>query len=117
MKKLGTAVILCMWLLFSLSCSSTPSGTMSIGDIQSKGTEKLGQNVVVVGLAETGSVMSSFRMFRVYDGGDFLWVVFPESVVMPPQGAKVRVTGLVQQKEFTGIGKTLYIDATKVMME
>jgi hypothetical protein len=36
---------------------------------------------------------------------------------MPPQGAKVRVTGLVQQKEFTGIGKTLYIDATKVMME
>jgi len=117
MKKLDTAVFLCIWLLFSLCCSSTPSGTIPIRDLQNKGMEKLGQNVVAVGLAETRSHMSSFRMFKIYDGGNSLWVVLPEDAEMPPQGVKVRVTGALQQKEFSGLGKTICIEATKVMME
>jgi len=117
MKKIITAVILCMWLLFFLGCSSIPSGTVPIGDLQSKGTERIGQNVVVVGLAETRTAMSSFRMFKVYQGGNFLWVLLPEGTEMPPQGVNVRVSGPLQEKEFTVIGKTVYIEATSVRME
>jgi hypothetical protein len=117
MKRLVTAVILSTLLLTFLGCSSTPPGTTSVGDVVKKATELIGQNVVVVGLSETRTSMTSFRMFKIYDGGNFLWVVLPEGTEMPPQGLKVRVTGLLQQKEFTVIGKTIYIEATKVAME
>lgn len=100
-----------------LGCSSTPPGTVPIGELQSKGAERLGQNVVVVGLAETRTSMSSFKMLKVYDGGNFLWVVLPEGTEMPPQGVRIRASGVLQQKEFTVIGKTIYIEANKVEME
>jgi hypothetical protein len=117
MKKLSAAVFLCLWLLFSLGCSSTPPGTVPLADLLSQGTERLGQNVVVVGMAETKTPLTSFMMFKLYDDGKSIWVLLPESVPMPPQGISVRVSGALQQKEFTVIGKTIYIDATKVAME
>ena len=44
-------------------------------------------------------------------------IVFPEGTEEPPQGIDVRVTGILQQKEFTIIGEVFYILATKVEME
>ena len=117
MKKLGTAVFLGMWLLFFLGCSSTPSGTVPIGELQSKGAERVGQNVVVVGTTETKTAMSSFRMFKLFDGMKSIWVSIPESMSMPVQGMTVRISGTVQQKEFTVIGKTICIEATKLEYE
>jgi hypothetical protein len=117
MKRFGAATILCMLIFVFLGCSSTPPGTVSIGDVQKKGAEQLGQNIVVVGTAETRTSMTSFRLFKIYDGGNFLWVALPEGSEMPPQGLKVRASGALQQKEFTVIGKTIYIEATKVSME
>jgi hypothetical protein len=90
---------------------------MSIKDILANPAAKLGQEVVVVGIAETRTSMSSFKMFKLYQGGDNLWVTLPESTEEPPQGIKVRVTGPLQEKEFTIIGKVFYIEATKVAME
>jgi len=116
MKKLSMAV-LGLWLLVSLSCSSAPPGTISIGDIQKNAAERLGQNVVVVGMADTRTPLSSFRMFKLYDGSKYLWVTLPESAEEPPQGISVRVSGTLQQKEFNIIGKVYYIESTKVAME
>jgi hypothetical protein len=117
MKKLCAAVFLVLWLLISLGCSSTPSGTISIGDIQKNTAERLGQNVVVVGMADTRTPLSSFRMFKLYDGSKFLWVKLPEGAEEPPQGIDVRVTGPLREGEFNIIGKVFYIDSTKVAME
>ena len=117
MKKLSPAVLLGAWLLVSLGCSSTPPGTISIGDIQKNAQERLGQNVVVVGMADTRTPLSSFRMFKLYDGSRYIWVKRSESVEEPPQGINVRVFGTLQQKEFNVIGKVFYIDSNKVAME
>jgi hypothetical protein len=116
MKKLSMAV-LGLWLLFSFGCSSTPPGTISIGDIQKNVAERIGQNVVVVGMADTRTPLSSFRMFKLYDGNQYLWVTLPQSAEEPPQGISVRVSGTLQQKEFNIIGKVYYIESTKVAME
>ena len=117
MKKIFAAVLLGLLLLISISCSSTPAGTDKLKDIANNPAEKLNKNVVVVGLAETKTPLSSLRMFKIYDGGDFLWVKYPDTVEEPPQGLNVRVFGTIQQGQFNLIGKVYYIDATKVAME
>ncbi len=118
MKKLCVAVFLGACLVIILSCSSTPPGTLAIDDISAREAELLGQNVVVVGTAEIRTNMSTFNMFKVYQGGDFIWVTFPDTVTMPPQGLDIRVTGTLGKKKFTAIpDEQLYIDATSVDME
>jgi hypothetical protein len=117
MKKICTAVLLGLWLLFSIGCSSTPSGTEKIANLLKDPESILGKEVVCVGLAETKTSLSSFRMFKLFDGGSFIWVKFPESVEEPPQGYKVRVHGMLLQGEFNIIGKTYYIEANKISME
>ncbi len=117
MKKVSTAVILGLWLLLSLGCSSTPPGTISISDIEKNAVERIGQNVVVVGMADTRTPLSSFKMFKLYNGSKFLWATIPEGAEEPPQGVQVRVTGTLQQKEFNVIGKVVYIESTKIAME
>ena len=117
MKKLITAAFLGLWLLSSLACSSIPSGTVSIKDALANPEDKLGTEMVLVGMAETKTEMSSFGMFKLYQDNDYIWVTLPEGTEEPPQGIKVRVTGLLQQKEFTLIGEVYYILATKVEME
>lgn len=117
MKKICTAVLLGTWLLFGIGCSSTPSGTEKIANLLKDPESILGKEVVSVGLAETKTPLSSFRMFKLYDGGNFIWVKFPESVEEPPQGYKVRVYGMLLQGEFTTIGKVYYLEASKIAME
>jgi hypothetical protein len=117
MKKIFNAVFLGLLLLFFIGCSSTPPGTDKIADLNKKGADKIGSNVVVVGIAETKTPLGSFKMFKIYDGGDFVWVKYPDTVEEPPQGIKVRVFGSWQKGDFTIIGKVYYIDATKVAME
>jgi hypothetical protein len=117
MKKIFTVVFLGLWLLFSIGCSSVPSGTEKIADLQKNGASKIGSNVVAVGLAETKTPLSSFKMFKLYDGGDHIWVKYPDTAEEPPQGIKVRVFGSLQKGDFDLIGKVFYIDATKVAME
>ncbi|MBN2241718.1 MAG: hypothetical protein JW793_03435 [Acidobacteria bacterium] len=118
MKKLCMVVSLIVCLLGTLNCSSTPPGTLAIDDVNAREGELLGQNVVVVGTAEIKTNMSTFNMFKVYQGGDFIWVAFdPDAVTMPPQGLDVRVTGTLGKKKFTAIGEQLYIDAASVAME
>jgi hypothetical protein len=118
MKKLCVAVFLSSWLLVTLGCSSIPTGTLAIDDINAREAELLGREVVVVGTAEIKTNMSTFDMFKVYQGGDFIWVAFnPDFVTMPPQGLDVRATGTLGKKTFTAIGEQLYIEATSVAME
>jgi hypothetical protein len=117
MKKLFTAAFLGLWLLFSLGCSSVPSGTMTIKDVLASPEDQLGAEAVLVGMAETRTEMSTFEMFKLYQGNDFIWVTLPEGTEEPPQGIDVRVSGILQQKEFTIIGEVYYILATKVEME
>jgi hypothetical protein len=117
MNKFCTAVFLGLWLLFSIGCSSIPAGTMAIKDILANPAQKLGQEVVAVGIAETRTSMTSFKMFKLYQSSDSIWVTLPAETEEPPQGIKVRVTGPLQEKEFTIIGKVFYIEATKVAME
>ena len=115
MKKLCTAAVLGLWILFSIGCSSTPPGTVSVDDVQKP--DHVGQNVVVVGMAETKTSMSSFRMFQLFNGQKSLWVELPPSTEMPPQGVNVRVSGTLQQKDYSVIGKVYCIQASKVAME
>jgi hypothetical protein len=117
MKKLFAAVSLGVWLLFSIGCSSTPAGTEKVADLLKDPESILGKEVVSVGLAETKTSLSSFRMFKLFDGGSFIWVKYPGTVEEPPQGIKVRVYGNLLQGEFNIIGKIYYIEASKVAME
>ena len=117
MKKICTAVLLGLSLLLLIGCSSTPAGTEKIRDLLKDPESILGKEVVSVGLAETKTPLSSFRMFKLYDRGDFIWIKFPETVEEPPQGIKVRVYGNLLQGEFNIIGKVYYIEANKVAME
>ena len=115
MKKLCTGAILGLWLLFAIGCSSTPSGTISVSDAQKP--ERVGQNVVVVGMAETKTSMSTFRMFQLFNGQKAIWVELEPSTEMPPQGVDVRVSGTLQQKNYNVIGKVYCIQDAKVKME
>jgi hypothetical protein len=117
MKKFITTAFLGLWLLSSLGCSSIPSGTVAIKDLLADPEEQLGVEVVLVWTAEIRTEMSTFGMFKLYQGNDFVWVTLPEDTEEPPQGIKVRVSGILQQKEFTIIGEVYYLMATKVAME
>jgi hypothetical protein len=116
MKNIFAAIFLFCLLLFLLACSSN-SGTDSIGDIQNHAASRLGQSVVVVGMAETKTPMSGFKMFKLYDGSKFIWVLRDPSTEEPPQGYRIRVSGKLQQNEFNVIGKVYYIEANKISME
>lgn len=117
MKKLSTAVLLGLWLLISLGCSSTPSGTIAVEDLKKNMAEKIGQNVVVVAPTDVRTELSSFKMFKLYEGNSYVWASIPDGAEEPPQGYKVRVTGVVQQKEFPAVGKIYFIESTSVIME
>jgi hypothetical protein len=118
MKKLSAAVLLGLWLLISLGCSSTPSGTVSVKDLQKNIGQQVGQNVIVVGIADTRTPLSSFKMFKIYKGTDFIWASLPEGTGEPPQGVTVRATGVVKEKEFQGgIGKLFFVESTTVSLE
>ena len=118
MKTLCLAAFLTVCLLGAMGCSSTPSGTVSVADVIKNEKELLGKNVVVVGLAETQTTMSAFNMFKVYNKGENIWVTFPETASMPPQGMKVRVDGTLKRQKFTAIPEEqLYIEAIKFSLE
>jgi hypothetical protein len=120
MRKLFIVVFLGFWLLLLCSCSSTPSGTISIEEIQKTAASKLGQSVVVVGKVETRTSLSSMgqRMFKLYKGDQSVWVQAPENEELPPQGYAERVTGTIQEKEFSAaVGKIYYIQATSIKIE
>jgi hypothetical protein len=117
MKKICAAACISLLMMLLAGCSSIPSGTDRIVEIQKNGVSRLGQNVIVVGMAETKTGMSSFKLFKVYQDNNNIWVALPEGGNEPPQGVNVRVTGPLQQKEFNVIGKVLYIQADKVKME
>jgi hypothetical protein len=117
MKKILTAVFLGLWLLLSIGCSSIPSGTDKIEDLNKNAASMIGKNVVVVGLSETKTSLSSFRMFKISQGSNWFWVKYPEGAEEPPQGIKVRVYGAIQESQFNIIGKAFFIQATKVAME
>jgi len=117
MKKFFTTAFLGLWLLSSLGCSSIPEGTVSIRDLMANPEEQLGLEIELVGMAEIRTQMSSFSMFKLYQDNDSVWVLLPEDTEEPPQGIKVRVSGILQQKEFTVIGEVYYMLATKVAME
>jgi predicted metal-dependent enzyme (double-stranded beta helix superfamily) len=118
MKKLGAAIFLA-WLLCSFGCSSTPSGTNDIKELLTNGASYLGQKVIVVGLAETQTGHSTEGLFRVVNtaSNKNIWIHRSEEVDEPPQGEKVRVEGVLQQKEFSLIGKVFCVEATKISME
>jgi hypothetical protein len=117
MRKLIPAVILCICILLTFGCSSTPSGTVSVKEILQNGAAKVGQNVVVVGTAEMKHPLSAFHMFRLYNKDQNIWVQVPKTDDDPAQGMEVRVTGMVQKKTFQLIGDVIYIEATKVAVE
>ena len=117
MKKFFTAVFLGLWLLLSIGCSSIPSGTEKIEDLKKNAASMLGKNVVCVGLSETKTSLSSFRMFKISQGNNWFWVKYPEGAEEPPQGTTVRVFGVIQESQFNVIGKAFFIQATKVAME
>jgi hypothetical protein len=117
MKKIFTAVLLGLWLLFSIGCSSIPSGTEKIENLNKNAASMIGKTVVCVGLSETKTSLSSFRMFKISQGSNWFWVKYPQAGEEPPQGTKVRVSGVIQESQFNIIGKAYFIQATKVAME
>ena len=118
MKRTSAAVFLIFCLLISIGCSSTPSGTIAIGDIQKDGAKYLGKNVVVVGAADIrGSAPFAPQMFKLTNKDGSVWVSRPESAYSPDQERQVRVTGTLQQKKLNIFGEVYCIDATKIEVE
>lgn len=117
MKTLCAATFVGVMLLLLSGCSSTPEGTIAIKEIVNNSAAMLGQDVVVVGMAETKTPLASFRMFKLFKGNDYVWSTIPEGTEEPPQAVKVRVTGKLLQKEFNIVGEVYYIEATQIRME
>ena len=119
MKKFSTAILLGLLLMVFSGCSSAPEGTVAIKDLQQNIDQRIGEEVVVVGTTDTGVAgMSSAKLFRLYRGNDAVFASVPEGTQEPPQGVRVRVTGVVAKKDFHGgIGERVYIEARSVRME
>jgi hypothetical protein len=119
MKKLYIAVVLCIGLMLVCGCTATPPDTVTVKDILEKGSELLGQHVVVFGRAETGTPMKDMRLFYVYKDFDKVWVELPKDALsMPPQAEKIRVEGTLKKKKFTAMpDEQMYIEATVVDLE
>lgn len=119
MKKLCVAVVLCIALLLVCGCSSTPPGTVSVKDILEKGSELLGQHVIVFGRAETNTPMKDLKLFYIYKDYDKVWVQLPpDALSMPPQAEKIKVEGTLKKKKFTAMPEEqIYIEATVVDLE
>lgn len=116
MKKFYVAVVLCVALLLVCGCSSTPPGTVRVKDIVEKGSELLGQHVIVFGRAETNTPMKDLKLFYVYEDFDKAWVQLPQdALAMPPQAEKIRVEGTLKKKKFMTLPEEqIYIEATVV---
>ena len=116
MKRFSAAGFLIVCLLISFGCSSTPSGTIAIGDLKKNAEKYLGQNVVVVGTADIKTERSP-DMIKMYTKFDYVWIARPESSYLPDQGRQIRVTGTFQKKLFNIIGEVYYIEAAKIEVE
>ena len=113
MKKIPTAILFGLLMTAFIGCSSVPEGTVAIKDLQKNIEQQIGQKVVVVGSVDTGVPgMSAVRLFRLYKGNDAVWVYIPEGEIAPPQGVRVRVSGVISKKDFSaGVGERVYIEA------
>ncbi|MDR1727225.1 MAG: hypothetical protein LBT74_04755 [Acidobacteriota bacterium] len=118
-KKFSTAVSLGLALMAFAGCSSTPEGTVPLGELAQGIEKQVGRTVVVVGTVDTGVPgMSAVKLFKLYKGTDYVWASFPEGGEEPPQSVKVRVTGVVAEQEFSGgVGKKVYVKSESVTME
>jgi len=117
MTKTCAAALISLLLLLSIGCSSIPEGTQKITELQKNGASMVGKEVVVVGMADNKSSMSSFKLFRLYQDNNYIWATIPEGKEEPPQGINVRVTGPLQHKKFDIIGEVYYVESTKLQME
>ena len=119
MKKFSIAILFGLLLITFTGCSSVPDGTVALKELQQTIEQQIGQKVVVIGSVDTSaSGMSLTRLFRLYKGGDAVWASIPEGNEAPPQGVRVRVTGVVAEKDFPGgVGKKVYIESQSISME
>ena len=119
MKRFIIAIPFGLLLMLLASCSSTPEGTVAIKNLQQTIEQQIGQKVVVIGSVDTSAGgISITRLFRLYKGNDAVWASIPEDAPIPPQGVRVRVTGVVSEKDFPGgIGRRVYIEAHSINME
>ena len=119
MKKISIAIPLGLLMMFFVGCSSAPDGTVAIKELQNTIEQRIGQEVVAVGAVDTNvGGMSMTGLFRLYRGNDSVWTSIPEGDPTPPQGVRVRVTGVVKAEEFpAGIGRIVHIEAKSIRME
>ena len=119
MKKFSIAVLFSLLLITFTGCSSAPDGAVAIKELQQTIEQRIGQKVVVVGSVDTSAGgMSITRLFRLYKGNDAVWASVPEGTPDPPQGVRVRVTGVVAEKDFpAGVGRRVYVESQSIMME
>ena len=119
MKKISIAIPLGLLLMFFAGCSSTPEGTVALKELQNTIEQRIGQEVAAVGAVDTKvSGMSITGLFRLYRGNDAVWSSIPEGEPAPPQGVRVRVTGVVKEETFPGgIGRIVYIEAKSIRVE
>jgi hypothetical protein len=116
MKRCSAAVFLILFLLISFGCSSTPSGTIAISDLQKNATKYLGQKVVVVGTADIKTPLAP-QMLKIYNKYDTIYVSRPESTYYPDSGRQIRVTGTLRHDHFNLIGEVDFIEATQIEVE
>lgn len=119
MKKFSIALPSVLFLMIFIGCSSTPEGTVAIKELQQNIEQQIGQKVVVVGSVDTSvEGISITGLFRLYKGNDAVWVSILEGEPVPPQGLRVRVAGVVAEKDFSaGIGRRVYIKSQTIKME
>jgi hypothetical protein len=117
MKRSSAAVWFILCLLVSFGCSSTPSGTIAVSELQKNPIKYLGQHVAVVGTADIHTESLAPQMLKLCHKYDCIWVSRPESTYYPDQGRLIRVTGTFQQKRFNLIGEVYYIEADDIDVE
>jgi len=119
MRIFFVATLFVLSLMVFSGCSSVPEGTVAIKNLQQTIEQQIGQEVVVVGSVDTNvGGMSITRLFRLYKGNNAVWASIPEGDGAPPQGVRVRVTGVIKENDFPGgVGRMVYIESSSIKME
>ena len=118
MGKNLIAITFGLALLFFAGCSSA-DGTVTLKELQQTIEQRIGQEVVIVGSVDVKDAnLSAVKLFKLYKGSDTVLVSMPEGELVPHQGLRSRVTGVVAEKDFpAGVGRRVYVEAKSVRLE
>lgn len=109
----ATTITLCILISVGGFENCTNSKRVTVQELLAQPDKRLGLEVEVEGIVDDGIGVpfNSSGFFKLYDNGRTIWIVLPQTISIPPEGIKVRVSGIFRKNKFIFVGNVFYIDA------